>query len=86
MYPSSGYLFGPYKVTLAPNQSKSGKLSQPIPIKAPLSPPSYTYYGYVAKPGGGIIDTDQFDFEVTESLQATGHEEWKSTVDEEFNE
>ena len=85
IYPPTGYLFGPLKVPLAPHQSKSGNLSQPIPINAPLSPPSYTYYGYVAKPGVGIIDQDQFEFEVIPpSAEVAGPEDWETTVDEEF--
>ena len=84
MYPPSGYLFGPYPVTLSPYQSGSGHLSQTIPNSAPVG--IYTYYGYVGNPADGIMDEDQFDFEVTSVLTMEGSEDWEITVDGEFAE
>lgn len=82
-YPPSGYLFGPYKVTLDSYQSKSGHLSHTLPIGAPLGP--YTYHGYVGKPGEGVIDECQFDFTVT-ATSAAGGEDRETTVDRYFDE
>ncbi|MBC2695739.1 MAG: hypothetical protein HF982_10790 [Desulfobacteraceae bacterium] len=79
IYPPSGYLFGPVSVILNPYQSKSGHLSHTIPGNAPIG--AYTYHGYVGNPGVGIIDEDQFDFEVTAAKQMAGHEDWETTVD-----
>jgi len=83
-YPPSGYLFGPKEVTLNPYQSKSGHLSHTIPMGAPLGP--YIYHGYIGRPGMGIIDEDQFDFEVVESPAVIGPEDWQTIVDQEFTE
>ena len=82
IYPPSGYLFGPFQVTLNPYESKSGHLSHTIPGNAPIG--AYTYHGYVGKPGVGIIDEGQFDFEVIEAAAIAGPEEWKSWLDQEF--
>ena len=82
IYPPSGYLFGPlFPIVLNPHQSKSGHISHNIPNGAPLG--TYTYHGYVGKPGEGIIDVDQFDFEVTAGLTAGG-EDWETMVDQSF--
>ena len=83
-YPPSGYLFGPKEVTLNPYQSKSGDLAHTIPMGAPLG--TYIYHGYIGRPGMGIIDEDQFDFEIIETLAAVGPEAWETTVDEDFAE
>jgi hypothetical protein len=83
-YPPSGYLFGPKEVTLNPYESKSGHLSHTIPMGAPLG--IYTYHGYVGKPGVGIFDEDQFDFEVIEAPIAVGPEDWETAVDQGFTE
>lgn len=65
VYPTAGFLFGPVPVYLTPYQSRSGHLSQGIPVHAPLG--TYTYHGYVGRPDVGIYHECQFDFEVTES-------------------
>ncbi len=63
MYPRSGFLFGPVRLSLDAYESKSGSLSQFIPSNAPLG--TYIYHGYVGRPGVGILFQDQFEFEVT---------------------
>lgn len=83
-YPSSGYLFGPVKVTLNHYEEKSGQLSHTIPISAPLG--TYTYHGYIGKPGEGVIDECHCDFEVTEAPEAVGAENWETMVDQGFSE
>jgi len=82
IFPPSGYLFGPFPIVLNPSQSKSGHLSHTISGNAPIG--AYTYHGYVGKPGEGIIDEDQFDFEVTATKQVAGPEDWKAVVDKAF--
>ena len=62
-YPSSGYLFGPVKVTLTYHESKFEDISHFIPYTAPLG--TYTYHGYVGMPGH-IWDECTFDFEVVQ--------------------
>jgi hypothetical protein len=63
IYPPFDYLFGPIEVSLDLYESKSGHLSHTIPGNAPLG--TYTYHGYVGKADVGIINADNFDFEVT---------------------
>ena len=84
IYPPSGYLFGPYKVSLDPYESKSGHLSHTIPGNAPLG--TYTYHGYIGKAGVGIINADQFDFEVIQGSAVEGPEDWETMVDRDFDE
>jgi hypothetical protein len=63
MYPpSGGYLVGPKDVTLNAGESKSKQLFQVIPMNAPYG--TYTYYGYVGKPGVGLYHQCQFTFQV----------------------
>ena len=69
---------------LNPYQSKSGHLSHTIPGNAPLG--NYTYHGYVGKAGVGIINADQFEFEVIQGLAVEGSEDWETTVDQSFSE
>ena len=83
-YPPSGYLFGPKEVTLNPYQSKAGHFAHTIPMGAPLG--TYMYHGYIGRPGMGIIDEDQFDFEVIEAPAAGGPEDWETILDRGFNE
>jgi len=66
LYPPSGYLVGPIKVTLDPYESKSKRIPHNIPINAPLG--DYTYNGYIGKPGVGVINDCQFNFEVVEKI------------------
>jgi hypothetical protein len=66
-YPPSGYLFGPLEVTLDPYQSVTEQPSLEIPCNAPLG--TYVYHGYIGT-GVGIIDEDQFEFEVVETIPA----------------
>jgi len=82
IYPSSDYLFGPYRVGLDPYQSKSGHLSHTIPSTAPLG--TYTYHGYIGTSAMDIWDEDHFDFEVTEPSAVLGPEDWETTVDQGF--
>ncbi len=84
VFPPVGFLFGPIVVQLGPNESQSGNLSQPIPLDAPLG--TYTYHGLVGQIGVGLIDEDQFDFEVTEAPTAHGPGGWELTVDTNFPE
>ena len=83
IYPPSGYLFGPFPIALNPHQSKSGHLSHTIPGNAPIG--AYTYHGYVGKPGEGVIDEDQFDFEVT-GPSVVWPEDWETMADKPFTE
>ena len=84
IYPPSGYLFGPVQVILDPFESKSGHLSHTIPGNAPLG--TYTYHGYLGKAGVGVINAENFDFEVIGALKVVGSEDWKTTVDQSFSE
>ena len=84
IFPPLGFLFGPIVVRLGPNQSKSGHLSHTIPLSAPLG--AYTYHGLVGQVGVGVIDEDQFDFEVTEAPAVLGSRDWETTVDRNFPE
>jgi hypothetical protein len=81
-YPPSGYLFAPKEITLNPHQSKSGQLSHTIPGGAPLG--TYTYHGYIGRPGVGIMDADHFDFEVVTPPALPGAKGWETTVDQDF--
>ena len=83
IFPAFGYLFGPVPVNLNPFGSKSGHLSHTIPGNAPLG--TYTYHGYVGKAGVGIINADNFDFEVTAGPAAPGGEDWETTADRDFD-
>jgi hypothetical protein len=83
IFPPFGYLFGPVPVNLNPFESKYGHLSHTIPIYAPLG--TYTYHGYVGKVGVGVINADNFDFEVTAGV-AAGSEDWETMVDRDFDE
>jgi hypothetical protein len=84
IFPPSGFLFGPIPIFLNPHQSISGHLSLPIPIYAPLG--TYTYHSYIGKPGEGIIEENQFDFEVIQGSAIEGPEDWETTVDQSFSE
>jgi hypothetical protein len=84
IYPPSGYLFGPKEITLNPHQSKFGHLSHTIPMGAPLG--TYLYHGYIGRPGMGVIDEDQFDFEVIETTAVAGSADWETTLDQGFTE
>jgi hypothetical protein len=84
IYPSSGYLFGPLAVTLNPGQSRSGNLTQPIPMSAPLG--TYTYYGHVYLPGEGFVGICSFDFNVTATAEMEGSKDWQTGSDEAFAE
>lgn len=81
IYPPSGYLFGPYGATLDPYESISGHISHSIPGNAPLE--GYTYHGYISN-AGGVIDTDNFDFEVTATASPGGSEVWETIMDQQF--
>ena len=72
-YPASGYLVGPKKVTLNPHQSKSSQLSHTMPGSAQVG--TYTYHGYVGKPGVGVMAADQFDFQVIDPSQGSNWDE-----------
>jgi hypothetical protein len=61
--PTSGYLYGPVQVDLLPNELQSIQFFHIIPAHAPLG--TYTYHGYVDKPGEGLIETYKFDFTVS---------------------
>ncbi|MBC2695867.1 MAG: hypothetical protein HF982_11445 [Desulfobacteraceae bacterium] len=78
IYPSSGYLVGPVKVTLEPDESKSEYISHTIPINCPLG--THTYHGYI-----GRNSEDHFDIEVTEAVTAAGPEDWETRVGPNFN-
>jgi uncharacterized membrane protein len=59
------FLVGPIQVTLDPYESRSAHLSHFIPSNVELG--TYTCRGYVGRPGVGIIDECQSDFEVIEA-------------------
>jgi len=63
MHPSSGYLFGPWGITLSPHDSLTTHRSDIIPVGAPLG--IYAYHAAVAAGGVGILDVCEFDFEVS---------------------
>ena len=67
MYPPSGWLFGPIEVDLDSHQAKSCYLTHGIPVTAATG--TYTYYGYVGF-SDGIIDEEQFNFQVTVAAAA----------------
>jgi len=60
-YPASGYLDGPYKILLTPNNSVSGHISHTIPMNAQSG--DYVYHGYLGIPGN-VLDECEFSFEV----------------------
>ena len=62
VYPASDYLYGPIHLSLTPYQSRSKHLSHTIPSNAQLG--TYTYHGYVGRPGPSIYHECQFCFEV----------------------
>ena len=64
VYPASGYLYGPIPVSLTPYGSKSGHISHTLPGSESLG--TYTYHGYVGRPGPVIYHECQFEFEVVE--------------------
>jgi hypothetical protein len=48
------------------------------------APGAYSYHGYIGNTGVGVIDEDQFDFEVTEALALPGPEDCPTTEDQDF--
>jgi hypothetical protein len=62
LYPQIGYLRGPYRVTLNPNESKSSDLGLSVPNSA--LPAIYKYIGYIGTPEAGFYDICHFDFQV----------------------
>jgi hypothetical protein len=60
--PSSGYLSGPKRLTLPPNESRSAHITHRISQSAQLG--SYRYYGGVALYGVGTKNVDSFGFQV----------------------
>jgi hypothetical protein len=68
-YPPSGYLLGPWWVVIKPHESASIHKSHTIPRYA--RPGTYTYHGYVKKPGGGVCHECQFEFQITAPPEET---------------
>jgi len=64
MYPPNSFLLGPWRVTLNHYDSQSIFKSHTVPGSAALG--TYTYHGYVGRPGVGIHHECQFEFEITE--------------------
>jgi hypothetical protein len=65
MYPTPpAYLIGPADVSLNAGDTKSKQLQYVIPSGAQYG--TYTYYGYVGKPGIGLYGSCQFSFTVVQ--------------------
>jgi cysteine-rich repeat protein len=65
MYPTPPtYLIGPADVSLNAGDSKSKQLHYGIPLGAQYG--TYTYYGYIGKPGIGLYGSCQFNFTVVQ--------------------
>jgi hypothetical protein len=62
VYPSSGYLIGPKRVTLPPNEFRSAYITHRIPQSALLG--THRYYAAVAMYDVGIRSVDSFSFKV----------------------
>lgn len=60
---TSGWIIGPVGIYLSPHQSISHHFSHTIPANFEVG--TYTYHGYVGRPGEEIFFEDQFEFEVT---------------------
>lgn len=65
MYPPSGYLNGPYNLTVGPFDTKSGSLSFDLPWQAPFG--TYYFNAFVG-PDPATIDIDREVFEIVSYL------------------